>query len=497
MKISIKTIEDIKGSDNIRGILCFYNYCDSIGVLKNESLIDTLKLMHDAKIFVGNKGEVDKFSYVDDGVLNHTILIGLGDKNKFDNTTLRMGIAKIIKTAVNQNLECIDIYLLDKELDYNYDMIKAISETIIMTPYVFDKYKSCKKVNRLREVGIIFNSDPYNNIFNEAINEGKILGEGNLIARELVNEPSNNMTPEILASKAKEIGSLYNFEVEVFEKGNIEDLEMNAFLSVGSGSANNPKLIVMRYFGDAENKEDILGIVGKGITFDAGGYCLKTAGHMWEMKSDMGGAGALIGAMSAIARMKLKKNVIGVIAACENLISGDAYKPGDIIDTMNGKTIEIINTDAEGRLTLVDAMTYIIRKENAKKVIDIATLTGAVGGAIGNVATGVVDNSDEFYMQLNEASKKCDEKVWRFPTFEEYKELLYSGNADLVNSTGPVGAGAITAGLFIGEFVEEKPWIHLDIAAGAFTSKPKKEYLSKGATGVGTRLLYEIVKKLI
>jgi len=271
---------------------------------------------------------------------------------------------------------------------------------------------------------------------------------------------------------------------------------MESFLSVGKGSSNEPKLIVMRYMGDTDNKENILGLVGKGLTFDAGGYCLKTAGSMWTMKSDMGGAGAVIGAMSTIARKGLKKNIVAVVAACENLISGDAYRPGDIINTMNGKTIEIINTDAEGRLTLVDAVTYIIRKENVTKVVDIATLTGAVGGAIGSAATGVVTNDDEFYSLLEEASLHCDERVWRFPTFDEYKEKIKTGNADLVNSTGPVGAGAITAGLFIGEFVEDKPWLHLDIAATAFTSQtPNREYFSKGATGVGARLLYEIAKK--
>jgi len=214
---------------------------------------------------------------------------------------------------------------------------------------------------------------------------------------------------------------------------------------------------------------------------------------MANMKTDMGGAAAVIGAMSSIAKMNLKKNVVAVVAACENMISGEAYRPGDIIGSMAGKTIEVLNTDAEGRLTLVDAVTYIIRNEKATKVVDIATLTGAVVTALGSAAMGVVTNDDNFYNSLEAASKEVEEKVWKLPSFDEYKEQIKGDVADLKNIGGPK-AGSITAGLFIGEFVENKPWLHLDIAGTCATEKPVTEYHSSGATGSGARLLYTLVK---
>lgn len=494
MKFNLFNFGDLKKHSSIKGLFCFKEDKEAQGKCLCENLEKAIIALNKTETFRAQKGEVYVVNYMEDLELNKTILVGLGEKEKFDVATIRNNTGKLIKAALAEKAKVIDIHLIGLDKKLNYDMVKAIVEASIMTNYKFDKYKTDKSEGTLEEINIVFNEGTALENIKEAVKEGEILGEGNLIARALVNEPANVLTPGELSRQATALGEKYGFNTKIYSKKDIENLNMNAFLAVGRGSVNEPKLIVMRYEGNPENKEEILGLVGKGITFDAGGYCLKTAGNMWQMKSDMGGAGAVVGAMTAIARMKLKKNVIAVIAACDNLISGDAYKPGDIISTMNGKTIEIINTDAEGRLTLVDAVTYIIRKEKVSRVIDIATLTGAVGGAIGNIATGVVDNNAEFYSIVEEASYKCDEKVWRFPNFEEYKELLKVGNADLVNSTGPIGGGAITAGLFIGEFVEEKPWIHLDIAAGAFAENPKKEYLSKGATGIGTRLLYEVAK---
>jgi len=267
---------------------------------------------------------------------------------------------------------------------------------------------------------------------------------------------------------------------------------MEAFLSVAKGSENGPRLIVMRYFGDESKKDDVLGLVGKGLTYDSGGYSIKPTSSMDTMKSDMGGASSVIGAISAIAKKKLKINVVGVIAACENMISGAAYKPGDIIGSMAGKYIEVLNTDAEGRLTLIDAVHYIIEKEKVNKVIDVATLTGAALVALGLTTTAVVSNNDEFYKKLENASFKADEKVWRLPAFEEYKKLIKSDIADLKNIGGRY-AGTITAGLFIGEFVQNKPWLHLDIAGTAWSEK-EAGYYSKGGTGVGVRTLYYLAK---
>ncbi|MBE6061380.1 MAG: leucyl aminopeptidase [Clostridium sulfidigenes] len=496
MNIKVENLKNVQSHNNSKGIFLFESYMELQQGFPCDKLNNILSCLSESKEFTGKKGDTYTLTSVEDGSIQKTILVGLGEKAKCNVDNVRNNTSKLIKEVIKQKIKVLDLHVKSMDCCCNYEKVKAITESIIMTTYNFDKYKSDKKEVLLEEVRIIFHEDQDLAKLNEAVEEGRLLAEGNLISRELVNEPANILTPEALSKKVQQLGLDHGFQVEVYNKEEIKNFGMESFLSVGKGSSNEPKLIVMRYMGDTDNKENILGLVGKGLTFDAGGYCLKTAGSMWTMKSDMGGAGAVIGAMSTIARKGLKKNIVAVVAACENLISGDAYRPGDIINTMNGKTIEIINTDAEGRLTLVDAVTYIIRKENVTKVVDIATLTGAVGGAIGSAATGVVTNDDEFYSLLEEASLHCDERVWRFPTFDEYKEKIKTGNADLVNSTGPVGAGAITAGLFIGEFVEDKPWLHLDIAATAFTSQtPNREYFSKGATGVGARLLYEIAKK--
>jgi leucyl aminopeptidase len=496
MNIRVENFKNVQSDNNSRGIFLFENYMELQIGFPCDKLNDILNCLSESKEFTGEKGDVYALTNVENGCIQKTILVGLGEKSKCNLDNVRNNTSKLIKEAIKQKIKILDLHVKSMDCCCNYEKVKAMTEAIIMTTYNFDKYKSDKKEIVLEDVRVIFHEEQDLIKLNEAVEEGRLLAEGNLISRELVNEPANILTPYALSKKAQQLGIEHGFQVQVYNKEEIKNFGMESFLAVGKGSSNEPKLIVMRYMGDPDNKNNILGLVGKGLTFDAGGYCLKTPGSMWTMKSDMGGAAAVIGAMSTISKKKLKKNIVAVVAACENLISGDAYRPGDILSTMNGKTIEIINTDAEGRLTLVDAVTYIIRKENATKVIDIATLTGAVGGAIGSAATGVVTNNDEFYSLLEEASLGCDERVWRFPTFDEYKEKIKIGNADLVNSTGPVGAGAITAGLFIGEFVEDKPWIHLDIAATSFASQtPNREYFSKGATGVGSRLLYEVAKR--
>ncbi|MEG2289501.1 MAG: leucyl aminopeptidase [Clostridium sp.] len=495
MNIKLENLKNVQVHNKFNGVFVFENSKEVQGDFPCDKLNSVIACLNEAGDFTGKKGEVYTVSNIEDNTVLKTILVGLGEKSCCNVDNVRNNTSKLIKEAIKQKISSLDIHIKGMDCCCNFGKTKAITEAIIMTAYSFNKYKSDKKDILLKDVNIIFHEEQDLKSLEGAINEGTLLAEGNLISRELVNEPANILTPETLSKRVQQLGLECGFEVEVHGVEEIENLGMDAFLSVGKGSSNKPKLIVMRYMGNPSEKDNILGLVGKGLTFDAGGYCLKTAGSMWTMKSDMGGAASVVGAMATICRMKLKKNVVAVIAACENLISGDAYRPGDIINTMNGKTIEIINTDAEGRLTLVDAVTYIIRKEKVSKVLDIATLTGAVGGAIGNAATGIVSNNDEFYAMLEAASKVCDEKVWRFPNFDEYKELIKSGNADLVNSTGPVGAGAITAGLFIGEFVEDKPWLHLDIAATSFSAKtPNREYFSNGATGVGARLLYEITK---
>ena len=250
----------------------------------------------------------------------------------------------------------------------------------------------------------------------------------------------------------------------------------------------------MSYTGNPDAKAKTIALVGKGLTYDSGGYCIKQPQGMVHMKNDMAGAAAVIGAFAAISTLKLKVNVLGVVAACENMISGDAYRTGDIIRTMAGKTIEVINTDAEGRLTLVDAIHYAINREHVSKIVDIATLTGAAVGALGNQITAVLTNNDSMLTKLQIASDFTGEKIWQLPAHDGYKDLIKSDIADLKNSGGPF-AGAITAGLFIREFVEDIPWLHLDIAGTALKDK-ESGINSLGATGVGVRLLTQFLREM-
>lgn len=458
-----------------------------------ECVVNNYTAFKNAERFKGQLGEVVSFTKEIEGKLQDIILLGLGKKADISAEKIRTSVAKALRKAKELKAKSLGIAMIEAEGICIKRITKAIYEGLILADYKFDKYKSDRKESSLKEAYIVAVKEEDLERAKEALEEGKVLVEATILARDLVNEPANVLYPKELGKRAKKAGEEYGFEVEVFDEDKIEELGMKAFLEVAKGSERAPRFIVMRYFGDKENQEEILGLVGKGLTYDAGGYSIKPTDGMVTMKSDMGGSAAVIGAMSAIAKMKLKINVVAVVAACENMISGRSYKPGDIISSMAGKTIEVLNTDAEGRLTLVDAVHYVIEKEKATNVIDIATLTGAVLVALGTDVTGVVTNNQEFYKELEKASEISGEKVWQLPAFDEYKKLIKSDIADLKNIGGRY-AGSITAGLFIGEFVQDKPWLHLDIAGTAWSEK-ENDYISKGGTGAGVRTLYYLAKK--
>lgn len=445
--------------------------CETLNSLKKE--------------FKATNSNIESIKLFKDNQFNNLLLVGMGKKSELDTEAIKNTSAKIVKNAKSKDVSSISFRNINNELLQN-NQVEALIEGLILGNYKFDKYKTDKKISKLNTININTNCD-----LTKELENGKILGEATIIARELVNEPANVIYPETLANKVVELGKEYGFETEVYNKEKIEELNMEAFLSVAKGSDKEPKFIVMRYNGDlgSDNK---LGLVGKGLTYDSGGYSIKPTAGMVDMKTDMGGAAAVIGAMCAIAKSKLNKNVVAVVAACENLISGHAYKPGDIINSMGKKTIEITNTDAEGRLTLIDAVYYVINNENASSVVDIATLTGAAVVALGDTASAVISNNDDLYNKVEKASELSTEKIWRMPTFDSYKKALKGKEADLNNSPGRNG-GCITAGLFIGEFVGETPWVHIDIA-GTSSSSKDDGYKSKGATGEGARTLYNLAK---
>lgn len=367
--------------------------------------------------------------------------------------------------------------------DYMLDAIKGLS----FGSYSFNKFLTNKKIAMPESIDFLTGSPELDVTIPHAL----MIANNVLLSRSLVDEPANLMTPKILASKVIETFKNTDIEVSIYEEEEIKKLNMNLYLAVAQGATNRPHLIVMRYNGNPTSSERI-GLIGKGITYDTGGYSIKPTSGMITMKSDMGGGAAVIGAMAIIAQEKPKVNVVGVIAACENRISGNSYLPGDIIESMSGKTVEITNTDAEGRLTLADAMTYAIRKENATKVADICTLTGACVVALGEEYTGVVTWDDEIWNKVNVIADNTLEPCWRLPLNKTFQKKNYSKVADLKNS-GERWGGAITAGAFVGEFAEDKPWVHFDIAGTAYIEHDKPAFRA-GGTGYGAHLLAELVK---
>jgi len=454
-------------------------------------IVSMLTRVLNAESFTFKAGEIKSIYYSDPETHSRIFLIGVGKPEKLSASSLRTTFANAIRQALKQKSKTIYVFTgFDVPLtDVIYGHV--ISEAALMASYKFDRYLPQENKHHIECVHLVIDTKNTRHI-NRGILEGRLYTEANFIARNLVNEPANVLNPEYLAEQAKKTALHYGLSIEVHALDKIRRLKMEAFLAVARGSVHEPRLIVMRYNGTNDHKSPVIGLIGKGLTYDSGGYCIKTPQGMLTMKDDMSGAAAVIGVMSAIANLKLKVNVTAVIAACENMISGEAYRPGDIIRAMNGKTIEVINTDAEGRLTLIDAINYAIEKENIAKIIDIATLTGAAAAAVGPDYSVLISNDKAWSKQLIEAGEATGELVWQLPARDEYKEMLKSEIADLKNTGGPWG-GAITAGLFIREFVENKPWMHIDIAGSAYREKEGGIY-SFGATGVGVRMLIQLFR---
>lgn len=441
--------------------------------------------LKESGLFAGKSGEVFSIRVLDD-VLKNVIFVGIGSEFEHNDLyKIEAAFGRAIGKAYELKSKQV-LALLDNRISET-STAKAV-ETMHLSNYRFNKYKTSKEFPERPMTIAISSPLEMKSLAEEAI----LLASQTCTARNLVNEPANVMTPEALAEITVSEGEKFGFFVEVFEKEDIERLGMKAFLSVAKGSACAPKLIVMKYDGGGD---ETIALIGKGLTYDSGGYCIKPPDSMVTMKSDMGGAAAVIAAMGAIARNKLKANVVAVVAACENMISGDAYHTGDVIGSMSGKYIEIVNTDAEGRLTLADAITYAKRELHADKIIDIATLTGAAITSLGNGITAALSNNDELWNVVENASKSSTEKVWRLPSDVEIAKQNKSNIADLKN-TGGRAAGTITAGLFLSEFAENTPWVHLDIAGPSFSDVDLSN-CPAGATGVGVRLLYNTVKNLV
>ena len=449
------------------------------------------KLPEDIKEYLEKKKFSYKFKeslYLPSFLEESEIFMGLGEDelDLEDVRNLFFELGNILRD--NQEHE-VEIKMPDLSM-CNRKTIMAAYEGLRQGEYEFTKKTDVKEKKADFELRVNYSAfkGPEEKL-RAGLNKMENIMDGVFLARDLVNERANVIYPESLANIAVEKLESLGVKVKIYEEDEIEKIGMKAFLRVAAGATNRPRLIVMEYKNADTEK---VALVGKGLTYDSGGYNIKSPSGMNYMHCDMGGADTVIGTIYALAKNKAKVNVIGVVAACENMISGTSYKSGDVIESMKGLTIEVANTDAEGRITLADAVHYATNDLGAEKIIDLATLTGAVTIALGEVYTGAVTNNEDFYKEVLEAGKLSGEKIWAFPYDEDYKKLNKSEVADIKNTSGR-DAGSVTAGLFVGEFVKEgTPWVHLDIAATAYRNK-KSGYLPKNATGIHVKTLNNLL----
>ena len=421
------------------------------------------------------------------------LLIGGGKAKSFSTSELRQVAGAAVRTLKGKDLKSFALAVPVADGLTAEEAVKVISEGAYVGSFDPDYYKSDRKEQKIEELIIVAPAKSSSNALSAAIAVGTIIGEAQNFTRDLVNEPGNRMTPTILADRARKMSDEVGLQCQVFGPEKIKELKMGAFWSVAQGSQDEPaRLIVMRYEPAGAPPKPVLGLVGKGITFDSGGISIKPSDGMEKMKYDMAGGAAMIGAMRAIAQLKPNVRVIGIVCATENMPSGTAQKPGDVQIAMSGKSIEIINTDAEGRLVLADGLHYA-KELGATHLIDAATLTGACVVALGMVNAGAFSNDDEFYRRFNASLKASGEKMWRLPVDDEYREMIKSNIADIVNSGGRWG-GAVTAAMFLKEFVGDTPWIHLDIAGVAWM-EDAKPWIAKGPSGIPVRSLVEFVRQ--
>jgi leucyl aminopeptidase len=420
------------------------------------------------------------------------LAVGAGKKEKFNDAQLRRLAGTAMRYLRTRGVR--DVAWMLEEGEIKPGAIQAVVEGAMLGDYDSDPYRTEREgERRIDRLSLATGGASVGQAERSALERGRIIAEAQNFTRDLVNEPSNRMTPTLLAQRAQEMAAKFGLDIEVLGPKEIRDLKMGAFWAVAQGSEEPPRLIVMRYTPADAPDSPVVGLIGKGITFDTGGISLKPADNMHEMKTDMAGGAAVLGAMQAIAQLKPCVRVIALVPATENMPSGKASKPGDIVTAMSGKTIEILNTDAEGRLVLADALTYA-KQLGCTVLIDAATLTGAVTIALGNITTGVFGWNKDWVNRVLAAAAVAGERMWELPVDEEYRDLYKSSIADLAN-TGGRHAGAITGAMFVGEFAGDTPWVHLDIA-GTRWSNEEKPYLAKGPTGHPVRTLAQLLMNL-
>ncbi len=434
----------------------------------------------------GRKGQFLMLHNLPQILPDRVLLVGLGKEREFEDSRYREAVETVARHLDGTgSMEAVvylpELHVKGREIVWK---VRTATETGILALYHFDQYKSRvdKPRRPLRRLTFCVPRRSDLQESRKAVERGQAFANGVAYARDLANQPPNTATPVFLAQQAQELVSQWDFRLTILNEEQMEAEKMGAFLAVGKGSSNPPRLIAMEYHGTDSGEKPFV-LVGKGISFDSGGISLKPSASMDEMKYDMCGAASVFGILRAVAELRLPINVVGIAAAAENLPSDKAYRPGDILTSRSGQTIEVINTDAEGRLVLADALDWAATQYEPRAIIDMATLTGACLIALGKKAAGIMGNSDRLIRELTEAGEETGDRGWQLPLWAEYQEQLKSNFADMVN-VGGREAGTITAGCFLSRFIEGSDWVHLDIAGVAWTSGD-----NKGATGHPVRMV--------
>lgn len=455
------------------------------------------QLIEDGEV-TGKKGEITLIHTFGRIGPSRILIAGLGNSSSFDLEVIRrvfadscrylrkLGVREISTIAHGAGIGAIDAKSVGR----------SIAEGAILGLYRFNNYltKNDSSKTDIEEITIVEQDGTKISDLEDGIKTGEVIARATMLARDMVNEPANVMTPIRMAECATKIAEDSGLDIEILGPQDMEERNMGAILGVSKGSHQPPRLIVLKYNGDPKTPSNNIAFVGKGITFDTGGISIKPAGGMEDMKGDMAGGAAVIAAMGAIGSLRPKINAFGIIAAVENMPGGSAQRPGDVVKSMSGKTIEVINTDAEGRLVLADAL-YFTQTMGINKIVDVATLTGAMVVALGNVCSGVMGNNQDLIDQLIQSGSSTGERIWQLPMHDEYKEQIKSQVADIKNVGSGRGAGSITAAQFLSEFIEDTSWAHLDIA-GTYMNNKDRGYQVKGGSGVPTRSLVALALKL-
>ncbi len=443
--------------------------------------------------FIARPGSVHLLYPAGSLAAERLILVGLGKRKDLTLDRLRLAAGKAASHARSNGAESFVFVAEGLGLDAE-ETGQALTEGSMLGLYRFLKYKTneeSRKQKEIKTITLLAGSAASVAAMRKGASAGAIIAESTMMARDLVNHPGADMTPTVLAGQARAIARQYKLKVRVLERKQLEKLGMGAFLGVAAGSIQSPKFIILEYRGGGPRP--FIALVGKSITFDSGGISIKPSENMERMKYDMSGGAAVLAAIRNAAALKLKLNIVALLPAAENMPGGMALKPGDVLRTLSGQTIEIVNTDAEGRLVLADALAYAC-KYKPLVIVDIATLTGACAIALGHEAAGMVGTSDEYKRQMRAAGEKTGERLWELPLWENYYDQIKSDIADMKN-TGGRAASVITASALLSKFVRNYPWVHLDIASTAWTEKDRP-YTPKGATGMGARLLTQFLRDL-